>query len=188
MRYKEFNPNTVLEKCIPIFWKIGYRGTSINDIVKVTGVNRFSLYEEFDNKDGLLLAALKLYNERYFWNHIQILNQKGDVKTLLERFYLSFLNGQELEGCFVVHVGMELADTHNGVKLFLEEYMSEIESQIIALLKRDYDENEAKFYARHLIGLFYTSMSFCLIKSDKYRAHHIRNSIQVILNKKLIYA
>ena len=61
MRYKEFNRNSVLEKCIPLFWKNGFRACAISDIVEETGVNRFSLYEEFENKEGILYAALELY-------------------------------------------------------------------------------------------------------------------------------
>tara|TARA_R110000868_G_scaffold346053_1_gene607118 strand:+ start:22 stop:450 length:429 start_codon:yes stop_codon:yes gene_type:complete len=46
MRYKEYNVNSVLEKSIKLFWENGFRGTSLNEIVKVTGVNRFSLHDE----------------------------------------------------------------------------------------------------------------------------------------------
>lgn len=188
MRYKEFNPNLVLEKCIPQFWKIGFRGTSINDIVKLTGVNRFSLYEEFGSKEGVLLASLKLYNDRYIWEHTQILKQKGDVKSLLEEFYLSFLKNRVQEGCFIVHVAIELAESDPDVKNFLEKWISDLKHQFLQLLARDYGNEESEFYARHLIGLFYTSMSFCLIRSDKYRVQHIHNNINIILNKKNSYA
>ena len=64
MRYKEFHKNTVLEKCIPLFWKNGFGACTISDIVRTTGVNRFSLYEEFNNKEGILHNALALYQQR----------------------------------------------------------------------------------------------------------------------------
>ena len=54
MRYKEYHPNRILEKSIELFWTNGVNGCSINDIVEYTGVNRFSLYNEFENKNGIL--------------------------------------------------------------------------------------------------------------------------------------
>lgn len=188
MRYKEFNPNRVLEKCIPLFWDKSFRGTAISDIVDLTGVNRFSLYEEFGNKEGILLAALELYKTRYSWSNVQILKQTGEVKDLLQKFYMSYLKSQQHEGCFVIHVGMELAEADKDVKQFLEGYMQTIEEHIQQLLLRDNTPEEASFYSRHLIGLFYTSMSFCLIQSDDYRVKHISNGINVILDKSISYA
>ena len=61
----EYNVNSVLEKSIKIFWDNGFRGTSINEIVNATGLNRFSLYHEFENNEGILYASLKLYRDRY---------------------------------------------------------------------------------------------------------------------------
>ena len=68
---------------------------------------------------------------------------------------------------------------------FLESYMNEIEEMFLHLLKKEYSDVEATFYSRHLIGLFYTSMSFCLVHSETYRAQHIRNGINLILNKRI---
>ena len=58
MRYKEYNPNSVLEKSIPLFWEHGFGGCAIKEIVEATGVNRFSLYQEFEDKEGILYLSL----------------------------------------------------------------------------------------------------------------------------------
>jgi len=44
-----------------VFWQKGYANTSIEDLVSATGVNRYGLYDEFENKHGLFLAALEHY-------------------------------------------------------------------------------------------------------------------------------
>ena len=72
MRYKEFNSNKVLEECISLFWKNSFNGTPMSAIVKQTAVNRFSLYQEFENKQGILYEALKLYRERYALDFINL--------------------------------------------------------------------------------------------------------------------
>ena len=190
MRYKEYNTNKVLEKCIPIFWEKGFRGTSIQEIVGATGVNRFSLYHEFQSKEGVLYNALKLYQERYGNKKFEILRRKGELEAVLQEFYLSYLQSQEkYQGCFYIHIGTELADEDAEIKSLIKDYLSNLESILIQRLsKEDKTKNNPSFYARHLVGLFCTSMSFCLIHSEEQKKHHISNGIQVILNKKLNYA
>lgn len=43
------------------FWARGYAGTSVQDLVDATGVNRASLYGAFGDKERLFLAALDHY-------------------------------------------------------------------------------------------------------------------------------
>lgn len=185
MRYKEYNVNKVSEQCINLFWEKGFRGVSVNDIVQETGVNRFSLYHEFENKEGVLYGALKLYRERYCEDKLAILKKDGAVKDILTDFYLSFLNNDDdNQGCFIIHVGTEIADTDPHIKTLLKNYLDEIEQLFVKLLMRNDDTKEnAAFYAKHLIGLFCTSMSFCLIHTEPQRLAHISNGINVILNK-----
>lgn len=190
MRYKEYNTKSVLEKCIPLFWEKGFRATSIQEIVETTGVNRFSLYHEFQNKEGILYNALKLYQERYGSPKFNILNKEGELAAVLQEFYLSFLQSQEKhQGCFYIHIGTELADDDPEIKSLIIDYLSSLESTLIErLLKEEKTKGNPDFYARHLVALFCTSMSFCLIHSEKQKEHHIANGIKVILNKKFNYA
>lgn len=191
MRYKEFNRNRVLEKCIPLFWKNGFNACAITDIVKTTDVNRYSLYEEFGNKEGILHAALELYRERYADKNLEILNQNGDTITLLRTFYLSFLKHDNpyQEGCFIIHIGTELADTNNKVNAILRKYLDDIKSLFLELLLRNGESKVASnFFVNHLVGLFCTSMSFCLIHPNEERLDHINNGIKIILNKNIAYA
>ena len=136
------------------------------------------------------MAALKLYKERYSQPNFNILKEEGDVDALLNKFYQSFFNRPDLEdGCFIIHVGTELADEDEDVQQFLRSYINELENLFIQLLEKHSEyKSDSQFYATNLVGLFCTSMSFCLIQSDKYRKHHINNGIKVILNKEFNYA
>ena len=94
MRPKEFSRNSVLEKCITLFWEEGYTGTGIQKVVARTGVNRYSLYEEFGNKEGILLASLELYKERYV--PLEKLTKSSTVQDALFQFYSSFFMHPDL--------------------------------------------------------------------------------------------
>ena len=62
-RPKKFNREGVLEKAIPIFWKSGFAGTSVQALEAATGVNKSGLYSEFEDKEDLFVASLRHYLE-----------------------------------------------------------------------------------------------------------------------------
>ncbi|MCP0886045.1 TetR/AcrR family transcriptional regulator [Ligilactobacillus sp. WILCCON 0076] len=57
-RNKKFNTQDVVTDMSMIFIKYGYEGTSLDDLVKETGLLRGSLYSEFGSKRGMFVAAL----------------------------------------------------------------------------------------------------------------------------------
>lgn len=183
MRYKEYNVNSVLEKSFRLFWKHGFKGCSINEIVNVTGVNRFSLYHEFENKEGILYASLKLYRDRYCQQKLDILTQEGELMNTLKKFYLSFIDEtNEISGCYFIHIATELADQDKKIRAIVDTYLSEIENMINTLLQsEDISSKRSTLLSRHLLGLYCTAMSFCLIHSKEQREKHIETGIQIIL-------
>jgi TetR/AcrR family transcriptional repressor of nem operon len=185
MRYKEFNTNSVLEKCINLFWRGGFGSSSIKDIVDETGVNRYSLYEEFENKEGILSNALELYLERYAEPNIAGLSKIGDVKDILESFYHSYLvpNEKHPPGCFIVHVATEMADHNPEIKSYLERYLNKIEKAIAMLLENNSFNHEDAKLARKFTTLFCYIMVFCVIRSPEEQSRVLKNEMNLILNK-----
>jgi len=183
MRYKEYNINSVLEKSIKTFWNNGFRGTSINELVNVTGVNRFSLYHEFENKEGILYASLQLYRDRHCQEKLDYLKKEGDLSSILREFYLSFIDeSNAIPGCYFIHIATELADHDEKIKTIVDSLLSEIESLINDLLQSNGISSErSKILSRHLLGLYCTAMSFCLIHTKEQREKHIETGIQIIL-------
>ena len=70
-----FDPDLALEKAMDLFWSRGYHRVSVEDIVRVTGLNRHSLYSRFGSKYGLLVAALKHYRQAVLHRIESILNE-----------------------------------------------------------------------------------------------------------------
>jgi TetR/AcrR family transcriptional regulator, transcriptional repressor for nem operon len=188
MRYKEFNRNAVLEKSIPLFWKNSFTGTPISAVVKATNVNRFSLYNEFENKEGILLASIDLYLERYAQQRLAILEQEGEVSQILFQYLSSYLNENDKHppGDYIIYIGTELADHDKSISEKLNSYIESIEQKLSTLLERE-DEWATKkdFYARQLCGLFCSSVSFCVIHSPEERVAYIKRGISVILDTEI---
>lgn len=65
-RPRSFDPAQTLSTAMMVFWERGYFNTSIDDLVAATGVSRYGLYDVYENKHGLFLAALDHYHETVF--------------------------------------------------------------------------------------------------------------------------
>lgn len=185
MRYKEFNASKVLEDCISLFWKNGYSSCSVKQIVDQTGVNRFSLYNEFENKDGILAASLDLYAERYSNKRLSILDKEGETRGVIMQFFQSYLKETDRHppGCYMIYIASELADTDPAINQRLQTYLAQIEKKFTSILQRDPSiVGSKKFLASRLTGLFCNSMCFCVIQSPSDRIAYIENSFNLIFS------
>jgi AcrR family transcriptional regulator len=62
---KQFDVDTALDAAMAQFWRAGYADTSLDDLSRVTGLNRSSIYSSFGDKDTLFLRCLDRYAARY---------------------------------------------------------------------------------------------------------------------------
>ena len=60
-RPREFDPDLVEDVAMKLFWERGFDGVSISDVSAATGVNRRSIYAEFDSKEGLFERVTRRY-------------------------------------------------------------------------------------------------------------------------------
>ncbi len=107
---KEF----IIERSAPIFNCRGYSGTSLNDLIKATGLSKGAIYGNFENKDEVALAVYK-YN-------IESLNKKldaaiADKQTATQQLtaFLNFYRSNwkklsENGGCPVLNAAVEADD------------------------------------------------------------------------------
>lgn len=53
-----------LDAAMHTFWRRGYHATSLRDLVGAMALSRSSIYQRYDDKAGLFIAALEHYRER----------------------------------------------------------------------------------------------------------------------------
>lgn len=111
-RQKEFDIDETLEKAMTLFWKKGFKGTSISALVKDLGINRASLYDTFGGKEQLYKAAVSKYLENNKYNTQNFLFKHEDVKDgFTQLFYQSIENciaTNDNRGCMFVNSVTEL--------------------------------------------------------------------------------
>jgi len=183
MRPKEFNRNHVLEKCTVLFWAEGFNGIGIQKIVDGTNVNRYSLYDEFGDKEGLLLGSLELYENRHIkW---ELLTQSSSIKDALFQFYLSFFdplkhNNHPL-GCYISSMAMELRETDT-MQTFFNAFLDRLKSRFEQLLKETstLKTDELKTLSQQLTTFYCTSMGMYVIFSRKETEKYLQDNLNLI--------
>src|SRR5687767_8848593 len=58
---RTYDADRAMDRALDLFWERGYEAVSVEDLVRVTGMNRFGLYHRWGDKRGLLLACLARY-------------------------------------------------------------------------------------------------------------------------------
>ena len=62
-RALEFDYDKAIDKATRVFWKNGYSGTSLRDLLKAIGIGEGSFYNTLKSKRQLYLECLKRYND-----------------------------------------------------------------------------------------------------------------------------
>jgi hypothetical protein len=124
-----------------------------------------------------------LYRDRHCQEKLDLLKTEGELIETLKEFYLSFIDKtSEIPGCYFIHILTELADEDKKIKAIVDAFLSEVESMINTLLQsKGISSENSKLLSRHLLGLYCTAMSFCLIHTKEQREKHIETGIQIIL-------
>jgi len=191
MRYKEFNPNKVLEQCIDLFSANGFNGTPVSEIVKASGVNRYSLYHEFGSKEGIAVGAIDLYLKRYAYPRLDAFKSSKLESESVSKLIRSFLKPYEhwSLGCFALTMATELADHHKEVAVQLKTYLTEIESTFRNWLARANTHAQSiKLLAEQLTGFYSAAMGICTVLPRDQYDNYLRKNLSTILNSIEQYA
>ena len=149
-RNKTYDRNLVLEMAMHAFWKKGYSATSINDLVKETGLNRFSLYSEFENKDKLYMEAFRNYQLTVIEGRMQALEESQQGKECLREFFSDYIrgvknalkNGNSPTSCLSVHNATERIGKEAESSKTMNNILARMRNAFEAVLQRALKLNE----------------------------------------------
>src|SRR3954471_3942213 len=125
-RPRAYDPQAALARAAEVFWKAGYAGTSLDDIVEATGMNRPSLYAAFGDKRDLYLKTLEHYRDESRALARAALADDPPLRVLLKRFYdkaLELYLADGPRGCYSIGTAATVAAVDDGVRAFLADSM-----------------------------------------------------------------
>ena len=145
-RPKAFDTDDALDRALRIFWRNGYEGTSMQDLVDGMQINRASLYDTFGNKEALYLAALQQYQRQNQEQAQQLIERHSSVRAaldeLLETMIQGSLNDPEKKGCFVVNATTGLANRYEEVNQLVCDNEQQMAYTFADLIKRGQEQGE----------------------------------------------
>jgi len=139
-RTEVFNREKVLDKAKNIFWFKGYSGTSMQDLVDETGLNRSSIYNSFGSKMELYLLTLKKYQEdidELFERANQQNRNAIETIGLLFLYVLEdVLEDTEAKGCMLINCQTEMGNQDAHLNALFEAYQERLRSMFQRLVTR----------------------------------------------------
>lgn len=121
-----------------LFWCKGYEAASVNDLVKVMGVHRGSLYAAFGDKHALFLAAVKHYVSSVVARHMSLLRGPRRGLDSIHAFFddiVDFsISDTRSRGCFVTNSAAELAAHDKAVADVLRDSLERLENAFLQSL------------------------------------------------------
>ncbi|MCH1929022.1 TetR/AcrR family transcriptional regulator [Shewanella sp. A25] len=146
MRNAEFDRAQVLRGAMIAFMHKGYTKTSMQDLTQATGLHPGSIYCAFDNKRGLLIAAIEQYqqdrNEQFrqlFDNESPVLN---NLKTYLDRLVIECISCDSQQACLLTKALNEIAEQDDEVRQIITGNLKDWQNALMEQFCRAVEKGE----------------------------------------------
>ncbi|MGH1405531.1 MAG: TetR/AcrR family transcriptional regulator [Rhodomicrobiaceae bacterium] len=137
---KNFDLDIATDKAIQVFWKKGYEGTSMSDLIDAMGINKGSLYNAFGSKDELFNRALLRYDQLNRQEALKQLSKQEDPKQVIATFFDGMISetreDQEHKGCFLVNTALDLPNQSDEIKKMVSAALKELEDFFVTIIKK----------------------------------------------------
>ena len=128
VRTRTFDPTAALTKAVELFSSKGYSETSMEDIVKATGVSRYGIYGTFGNKRDLFEQALDRYadsmGKQAFLRLLEPDASLDHIRDIFKARVCDMCCEEESKGCLFIHTAMELAPQDDDLRDVLQKFMA----------------------------------------------------------------
>ncbi len=158
-RPREFDEGDALATILDAFWKNGFAGTSMSDLVAATDLRKGSLYAAFGDKHAMYLKALALYDRTAVEGAVALLTGPGAPLERLDRFLslpiTAIAKAGDRRGCFLCNASVDQAvldpDTERAVKAGFRRMARALETALSAIP----GEADRAGQAQHLLSVYF---------------------------------
>lgn len=146
-RPREFEDEHVLEQAMQCFWERGYRATSIDDLVRATGVKPGSLYNAFPGgKRALFLGSLDRYSKLVVPQKLRELDHPGaslaEARAYFDGLVADLLSAEGRQGCLLVNTAIEKAAEDDEVAAVVRGHLARLERCFTRALGNAHERGE----------------------------------------------
>lgn len=188
---RNFENEEVLDRVMQVFWTHGYRGTSLEDLARATGVRKGSLYNAFGNKEDLFLLALERYAER-FDRRLDGALDDPDPYRAIERFLEAVIermaDSTTPRGCLSTYACVEWQDLPPRAAARVSQAMQVLEERLYAVIRKGPNQSvlapsEARPLARFFLATTRGMAALHKVTGDLEAVRDVARSALALLQK-----
>jgi TetR/AcrR family transcriptional repressor of nem operon len=160
MARAQYDRDTVLDRAIALFWQHGYSASSMQQVVKATGLQPGSIYLAFGNKEGLFREALERYSRKSLARIRETLDESPSIGEGICRILEENIEASQKQNycsCFLVKTQLELAAENNNLHKLAAQKLQEVEALFQHYLEKDSDAELSRQRATsimlHIFGM-----------------------------------
>lgn len=147
-RPRSHTPESLVANALPRFWQAGYNATSMDDLVRVTGVSRHGIYSDFGGKHDLFLACFERYQTDVVSPAFSQVEQPGaDLKDVAAYFEQQIARAETAglpgPGCLVANSATEVAPHDTAVLEKVETHNNRLRAGFLNALGNSRAGNSA---------------------------------------------
>jgi TetR/AcrR family transcriptional repressor of nem operon len=139
----EFDVREALHNALGVFWRKGYEGTSLTELLNATGLSKSSLYGAFGGKRELFLAAFDAYRADRA-AEMEIVLVTGPARQAVANFFENVLRDAKAKGfsngCMSINQAVEMAPHDPEVKARVQSDFQLIEDALARTIERGQHE------------------------------------------------
>lgn len=145
-RPRSFETDKVLDDVLELFWRNGYRGTTMRDLEAKFGLSQSSLYNAFGSKSDLLAAALDRYEARIDEQLVRPLEVSDSGLDAIDGFFAalgSWVTQSGRRGCMIINLMAEDAGADDTITHRTRRYRQRVRRALRDALRRALDRGDA---------------------------------------------
>lgn len=128
----------LINTALDLFYQHGINTIGINEVLKISGVAKKTLYNHFESKEALILAALEQrHNVFTDWLGLKLQGAKSNhdmisqLFTALEAWFTSSdsILG-DFRGCFFINSSAEFSDKNSLISIYCQQHKQQIKRVI----------------------------------------------------------
>jgi TetR/AcrR family transcriptional regulator, transcriptional repressor for nem operon len=143
----------IIEQAAILFNQNGYAGSSIDGIMKLTGLQKGGIYNHFKSKDEIALAAFDYTLEQLKQKVLADIPNQSHAIDRLHAFVRGFkgftANQTIVGGCPILNTAVESDDTHPALRLRAQAAVNEIRALIASIVELGIRQHEIVSATNH---------------------------------------
>ncbi|NQV13857.1 TetR/AcrR family transcriptional regulator [bacterium] len=184
-RKKLYDENEVLEKAMYSFWEHGFRGVTTRDLASSMGINQFSVYASFENKEKLFVKSLEYYYENLFIQRtLRPLSDSPLNLENLKQFLQQFVDTSETDyplGCFICNTMIEDSSVRDQADEVIQRYTNIVKEAFQTVIRSSHPEADDALIQKKTGFLFGSFLGLTMLKRMGANGNPIQNYVNELL-------